>query len=62
MVRNQDDASFLSWTATLHPESAFRTANIHPNRLSTQNLFVAVYPEISADDITATADEEKDEK
>lgn len=50
MVVNKDDSSFLSWTATLHPESAIRTANMNPASLHGQHPLVAVYHEISADD------------
>lgn len=49
MVRNQDDSSFVSWTATLHPETA--SSSIDP-RLQNTNLnpFVAVFHETCAPD------------
>jgi hypothetical protein len=49
MVRNQDDASFLPWTATLHPESAATSipaAALQRNR----NPLEVVYHEIASDD------------
>jgi hypothetical protein len=46
MVRNQDDASFVSWTATLHPESAVST--IDP-RLQNQSPWATVYRETFSD-------------
>jgi hypothetical protein len=50
MVRNQDDASFLTWTATLHPESA--TTTMGPSaRQSNRNPLEVVYYEISSDDV-----------
>jgi hypothetical protein len=47
MVRNQDDASFVSGTATLHPESAVST--IDP-RLQNQSPWATVYRETCSDD------------
>lgn len=43
MVRNQDDASFVSWTATLHPESA--TSAIDPRFQDSQSHWVTVFNE-----------------
>jgi hypothetical protein len=43
MVRNQDDASFISWAATLHPESA--TTSIDPRHQSNENPWMTVYHE-----------------
>jgi hypothetical protein len=43
MVRNQDDASFVSWAATLHPESA--TTSIDPRNQSDENPWMTVYHE-----------------
>jgi hypothetical protein len=47
MVRNQDDASFVAWTATLHPESAAST--IDPRFQNQYNPWVAVYHETCSD-------------
>jgi hypothetical protein len=43
MVRNQDNASFVSWAATLHPESA--TTSIDPQHQSIENPWMTVYHE-----------------
>ena len=50
MVRNQDDASFLSWTATLHPESAASTTITASALQSHRNPLEVVYHEIASDD------------
>jgi hypothetical protein len=48
MVRHQDDASFLSWTATLHPESASVTS-ISANALQRhRNPLEVVYHEVAS--------------
>ena len=47
MVRNQDDASFISWTATLHPESA--VSSIAPQLQNHPNAWAAVYHETCSD-------------
>jgi hypothetical protein len=46
MVRNQDDTSFVSWTATLHPESA--ASSIDP-RFQSQAPWATVYNETCSD-------------
>jgi hypothetical protein len=38
MVRNQDDVSFLSWTATLHPESATPSSSSSSGNISNTAL------------------------
>ena len=43
MVRHQDDASFVSWAATLHPESA--TTSIDSRYQSNENPWMTVYHE-----------------
>ena len=43
MVRHQDDASFVSWAATLHPESA--TTSIDSRHQSNENPWMTVYHE-----------------
>ena len=47
MVRNQDDQSFVSWTATLHPETA--ASSIDPRLQNQENPWVAVYLETCSD-------------
>ncbi|KAG7344126.1 hypothetical protein IV203_022134 [Nitzschia inconspicua] len=48
MVRHQDDTSFLSWTATLHPESAMASSGVSS---TTRNPLEVVYHEIASDDV-----------
>jgi hypothetical protein len=50
MVRHQDDASFLSWTATLHPESASVTSISASALQSHRNPLEVVYHEIASDE------------
>jgi hypothetical protein len=48
MVRNEDDASFVSWAATLHPESA--TTSIDPRHQSNENPWMTVLQETMTED------------
>jgi hypothetical protein len=50
MVRHQDDASFLSWTATLHPESAAVTSISASALRRHRNPLEVVYHEIASND------------
>jgi hypothetical protein len=47
MVRNQEDSSFMSWTATLHPESAVSSTD---PRLETTSSWATVYHETCGGD------------